>query len=146
MFLSSQEPFWKVKALDQMSREEWESLCDGCGICCLLKIEDEATGRIVLTSISCHFLDTETCRCMVYEDRKLVNPDCEDLDPGRIKEFSWLPYTCAYRCLAEGRDLAWWHHLVSGSLETVHAAGISIREKVVSSRHVHPHDIMRHNR
>jgi uncharacterized cysteine cluster protein YcgN (CxxCxxCC family) len=146
MFPSYQEPFWKVKSLDQMSREEWESLCDGCGICCLLKVEDEAKGRIVLTSISCHFLDTETCRCMVYADRRLVNPDCEDLDPGRIKEFSWLPCSCAYRCLAEGRDLAWWHHLVSGSLETVHAAGISIREKVVSARHVHPHDIMRHNR
>lgn len=125
-----------------MTEEEWESLCDGCGICCLQKIEDEETGRIKLTPVSCDFLDTVNCRCLVYEDRFLINPDCVRLSPDKAGSIEWLPITCAYRCLAEGRKLKWWHPLVSGDPGTVHQAGISVRDKVLPGQYVHPKDIL----
>ncbi len=139
-----QRPFWLTKSLHEMTRDEWESLCDGCGICCLEKIEDKETGKIKFMSISCQFLDTVNCRCMIYEDRVVVNPDCLELSPDEVKQITWLPKTCAYRCLAEGRVLEWWHPLVSGDPGSVHEAGISIRDNVVSGRHVHPDDILQH--
>ena len=137
-------PFWETKSIDALSRVEWESLCDGCGICCLEKIEDKDTGEITMTSISCHFLDTVTCRCLVYEDRLFVNHDCILLRVKNIKRFDWLPETCAYRCLTEGRELEWWHPLVSGDPNTVHQAGISIRDRALSGRYVHPKDFERY--
>ena len=142
MMNKNQDPFWKTKSLKEMTRDEWESLCDGCGICCLEKIEDRETGKIVLTSVSCQFLDTVNCRCMVYADRKLVNPDCMELSPDRLKHIQWLPDTCAYGCLAEGRELKRWHPLVSGAPNTVHQAGISVRDKVVPGQNVHPDDFI----
>jgi uncharacterized cysteine cluster protein YcgN (CxxCxxCC family) len=119
-------PFWKRKKLKEMSREEWESLCDGCARCCLVKLEDEDTGRIHFTSAACKLLDGKTCRCTDYRNRNRRVPDCVRLTPENVGTLSWLPRTCAYRLLAEGKDLAWWHPLVSGRAETVREAGISV--------------------
>ncbi len=134
-------PFWKTKSLNRMTSDEWESLCDGCGMCCLEKEEDEDTGEIETTSVSCAFLDTNTCHCTIYHERLKLNPECIPLTPETIKDLTWLPRTCAYLRVAEGRDLEWWHPLVSGDPETVHRAGVSIRGKVVSGSHVHPDEI-----
>ncbi len=131
-----------TKSLREMTEEEWESLCDGCGICCLQKIEDEETGAIKLIAVSCEFLDTVNCRCLVYEVRSLMNPDCVKLSPENVEHIEWLPITCAYRCLGEGRKLAWWHPLVSGDPDRVHEAGVSVRDKVLPGQYVHPKDIL----
>ena len=126
--------FWKRKSLADMTRDEWEALCDGCGRCCLNKLENETTGEIYFTDVACRLLDTETCRCVSYDDRKRFVPDCQILTTKNIKRLSWLPRTCAYRLIADGEDLYWWHPLVSGDPKTVHAAGISVRGRVVSER------------
>lgn len=123
-------PFWKTKPLAEMSEAEWESLCDGCGKCCLAKLEDADTGEIHWTSIGCRLFDEKTCRCRDYDDRQAKVADCVRLTPENVGEIPWLPTTCAYRLLAEGRDLYWWHPLVSGSTETVHEAGVSIRGRL----------------
>jgi uncharacterized cysteine cluster protein YcgN (CxxCxxCC family) len=140
--MKEQDPFWKAKLLKEMTLGEWESLCDHCGICCLQKIEDENTGEIKLVGVSCEFLDTENCHCLVYEDRKFVNPDCVVLTPDNIKQLVWLPDTCAYRRIFEGRNLDWWHPLVSGSPSTVHQAGISVLDKAIPGKYVHPDENM----
>jgi uncharacterized cysteine cluster protein YcgN (CxxCxxCC family) len=128
----AEEPFWRHKTLAEMSRVEWESLCDGCGKCCLLKLEYEDTGEIDWTNIACRQLDPATCRCSNYALRKTLVEDCVSLTPDMVGNLAWLPATCAYRLVDEGRDLYWWHKLVSGSDETVHLAGISVRHKVIS--------------
>jgi uncharacterized cysteine cluster protein YcgN (CxxCxxCC family) len=135
-------PFWKRKSLHEMTGDEWESLCDGCGICCLEKVEDEETGKIQITPVSCEFLDTVNCRCLVYEDRFHLNPECLELSVDKLEHIEWLPSTCAYKCLSQGRGLEWWHPLVSGDLNTVHKAGISVRDRVLPGQHVHPEDIL----
>ncbi len=132
------EPFWKTRAMAEMSPSEWESLCDGCARCCLHKLEDEDTGDVYYTSVVCRYLDQDACRCSDYENRNKNVPNCVHLTPERVDEFAWLPTTCAYRLVAEGADLPWWHPLVSGSRETVHQAGISVTGKVVDERNVHP--------
>lgn len=137
-------PFWRTKTLEQMSREEWESLCDGCARCCLLKLEDIDTGEIAATDIHCRLLDPGSCRCRDYERRSDEVPDCLVLDPAAVRTLSWLPPTCAYRLVAEGRDLYWWHPLVSGDPETVHAAGISVRGRVVPEETVSEDDLEDH--
>lgn len=124
-------PFWKRKRLDEMSRGEWESLCDGCARCCLLKLEDIETGAIDYTDIACRLLDLDSCRCSDYRNRRRRVPDCVVLTAAKLKDLHWMPSTCAYRLVAEGKDLAWWHPLVSGDPETVHRAGISVRDRVV---------------
>jgi len=124
------EPFWRAKGLEAMSPLEWESLCDGCGRCCLVKLEDEETGAIHPTDVGCTLLDGSACRCRDYDNRQAKVPDCLRLTPETVRGLSWLPPTCAYRLLAEGRDLYWWHPLVSGDPETVHLAGISVRDRV----------------
>jgi uncharacterized cysteine cluster protein YcgN (CxxCxxCC family) len=111
-----------------MTAAEWEALCDGCGLCCLLKLEDEDTGRVAFTSIACRFFDPETCRCRDYADRARLEPGCVRLTPETVRDAAaWMPATCAYRLLAEGRPLPEWHPLVSGDPASVHAAGASAR-------------------
>jgi len=126
------EPFWKIKRLDQMTVAEWESLCDGCGRCCLVRFEDEETGEVIPTRVACKLFDDSTCRCIDYARRKRIVPDCIKLEPGNIETLSWMPPSCAYRRLHEGRDLAWWHPLVSRDPESVHASGASMRDKTIS--------------
>lgn len=127
------QPFWKAKQLEDLSNTEWESLCDGCGRCCLVKLEDEDTGDIHFTSVGCKLLDGETCRCTDYRQRRRRVRDCVRLTPDVVRSLRWLPPTCAYRLVAEGQDLKWWHPLVSGSAETVHEAGVSVRGKVMAN-------------
>lgn len=129
-------PFWQTKRLDEMNSTEWESLCDGCGRCCLKKLEDEDTGRIAYTDVACRLLDRERCRCTRYAERTKLVADCVRLKPGMKREFAWLPTTCAYRRLAEGKPLEWWHPLVSGDAESVHRAGISVRGRTLAERDV----------
>ena len=125
-------PFWRTKRLEEMSRAEWESLCDGCARCCLNKLEDWDTGEIVWTDVACELLDCDTCRCKDYENRSETVPDCIQLTVEEVNTLTWLPPTCAYRLVREGKDLYWWHPLVSGDPETVHEAGVSVRGRVVS--------------
>lgn len=127
-------PFWKRKGLHEMSREEWESLCDGCAKCCLHKLEDADTGAILQTNVACRLLNHDTCRCTRYADRKRLVPDCVVLTPDNIGDLHWMPGTCAYRLVAEGRDLECWHPLVSGDPDTVHQAGVSVRGRAVDER------------
>lgn len=133
MTMDGDAPFWKLKKLEDMSTPEWESLCDGCGRCCLVKLEDEDTGDIHFTSVGCKLLDGRTCRCADYVRRRRRVRDCVKLTPEAVRAIKWLPPTCAYRLVAEGKDLNWWHPLVSGSPDTVHEAGVSVRDKVDAS-------------
>lgn len=126
------EPFWQTKTLAELSRTEWESLCDGCGKCCLAKMQDEDTDEIYWTSVGCRLLDSAACSCTDYANRHKIVGDCVALTPENVPTIAWLPQTCAYRLRAEGRELYWWHHLVSGSRETVHEAGISVRGRVTA--------------
>ncbi|MGQ3029553.1 MAG: YcgN family cysteine cluster protein, partial [Ferrovibrionaceae bacterium] len=112
------QPFWRAKTLDQLSRDEWESLCDGCGKCCLHKLEDMDTGRVHYTNVACRLLDLGTCRCGNYPKRQALVPDCISLDPTLVDALKWMPSTCGYRLVAERKDLPWWHPLVSGDSET----------------------------
>ena len=132
------ERFWREKTLSEMSRSEWESLCDGCARCCLIKLQDEGTSKIYYTGVACRYLDQYTCSYKRYEDRTSLVPDCVQLSPARAVDYTWLPDTCAYRLVTESKDLPFWHHLVSGSKDTVHRAGISVRDKCLSEEHVHP--------
>ena len=126
------QPFWRRKTLAQMTDKEWESLCDGCGQCCLHKLEDASSGEITPTDVACSYLDLGSCRCSDYENRQTNVPDCVSLTPKLVPALKWLPATCAYRLVGERRDLFWWHPLISGDTESVHEAGISVRGKVVS--------------
>jgi uncharacterized cysteine cluster protein YcgN (CxxCxxCC family) len=123
-------PFWKRKTLEEMTQAEWESLCDGCGRCCLNKLEEEDTGKLFFTDVACKLLDHDTCRCKDYPNRQKLVSDCEMLTPQNLRELDWLPPSCAYALLAKGRDLYWWHPLVSGDPETVRAAGISVHGRI----------------
>lgn len=131
------QAFWRRKTLAQMSRAEWESLCDGCGRCCVEKIETPE-GEIVSTNVACRLLDTASCRCLDYPARRRHVPGCIVLRPALVAKFDWLPTTCAYRLVEQGRDLPSWHPLISGDPESVHRAGISVRARVVSERDANP--------
>ena len=123
-------PFWEEKSLSEMNEAEWEALCDGCGRCCLVKLEDEDTAEIAYTDVGCRLLDGEACRCRDYERRSERVPDCIRLTPETVRAIGWLPPTCAYRLVEEGADLPAWHPLVSGDAESVHRAGVSVRGRV----------------
>lgn len=124
--------FWKTKTLTQFTKQEWDAVCDGCGKCCLYKLEDADTAEIHYCNVACRLLDTDTCRCTDYSNRRQRVPDCVKLTPALAVDFSWLPSTCAYRLLAAGEDLPDWHPLVSKDPETVHFYGISVRGRVIS--------------
>lgn len=134
------DAFWRSTPLEAMSREQWESLCDGCGRCCLVKLEDADTGRIHATDIGCRLFDAGSCRCRDYPNRSAAVPDCVTLTPVEVRSLSWLPPSCAYRLVAEGKDLPWWHPLVSGRPETVVEAGISVRGRVHANEDEVPED------
>lgn len=137
-------PFWQTKSLEEMSLTEWESLCDGCGRCCLVKLEDEDTQEIHLTRLSCRLLDVGSCRCSDYPNRQSKVPDCIAIDPEKVRSLGWLPPTCGYRLIAEGRGLQWWHPLVSGSPDTVHEAGVSVRGWALNETRIKPDHLHRY--
>ena len=132
--------FWELP-LKQLRRDEWEALCDGCGKCCLNKIEYEDTGELAFTRVACRLLDGETCSCASYENRHQLVPECIVLTPQMLDEISWwLPATCAYRLRAEGKPLPEWHYLISGDRDSVHRAGASVRGWTVSEVQVDEDD------
>tara|TARA_R110002020_G_scaffold16871_68_gene59803 strand:+ start:3840 stop:4406 length:567 start_codon:yes stop_codon:yes gene_type:complete len=141
---AAERPFWESKTLEELSPAEWESLCDGCGRCCLNKLEDWDTGEIHWTNIACRLLDEGSCRCRDYENRTDTVPDCIQLEPAAIRELTWLPPTCGYRLVGEGKPLFWWHPLVSGDPDTVHQAGMSVRGRTISEEGIELEDYERH--
>jgi uncharacterized cysteine cluster protein YcgN (CxxCxxCC family) len=136
-------PFWETKELEEMTHAEWESLCDGCGQCCLVKLEDEDSTDIHVTKLACKLLDIGSCRCSDYVNRQKKMSDCLAITPENVRTLRWLPATCGYRLVAEGRDLAWWHPLISGDPDTVHKAGISVRNFARSEKGVRESAIAR---
>lgn len=133
--------FWESKTLAEMSASEWESLCDGCGKCCLHKLEDEETDEVYYTQVACKLLDTEQCRCTDYPNRQARVPDCLTLTASQIDEFHWLPATCSYRLLAESKPLPNWHPLKTGDPGSVHSAGMSVAGKVVREVDIDPEEL-----
>ena len=138
--MAADRAFWQTKTLEEMTTEEWESLCDGCGRCCLHKLRYDEDDSLGFTNVACRLLDLETCRCSRYATRRRYVPDCVSLTPAELREIDWLPPSCAYRLVAEGKKLAWWHPLVSGDPNTVHEAGVSVRGRAISERDAGPLD------
>lgn len=137
--------FWERKAFDKLTQKEWEALCDGCGKCCLNKLEDEDSGEVALTRVACRLLDDESCRCAQYEIRHQFVPECIVMTPANIEEhLYWMPQTCAYRLVYEGRPLEPWHPLISGSAQSVHDAGVSVQGKTVPEFEVDEDDWEEH--
>ncbi|HQT38697.1 MAG TPA: YcgN family cysteine cluster protein [Acidocella sp.] len=136
--MTKADAFWRVKSLAEMSRLEWESLCDGCGRCCLHKLRDEDTDEISFTNVACRLLDLKTSQCSDYPNRRKKIPDCVQLTPAKLKTVDWLPPTCAYRLLGEGKDLFPWHPLISGRAESVQEAGVSVAGRALSERDAGP--------
>ncbi|CAA0121904.1 Uncharacterised protein [BD1-7 clade bacterium] len=139
--MSDQQPFWKTVALDAMSKSQWESLCDGCAKCCLVKLQDEESDEVAYTNVVCRYMDEQNCQCTEYQRRNELVPHCVWLKPEMVADFFWLPSTCAYRLVAEGKDLPDWHHLVSGSRESVHESGESVKDKVYNEAFIHEDDL-----
>lgn len=140
----STAPFWETLSLREMDREQWESLCDGCGKCCLIKLEDEDSGCIQYTAVVCRYLDQQRCKCKVYSRRRKLVPTCLELHPDELDSLYWMPSTCAYRLLYEGKPLPDWHPLVTGSRTAMIAAGHVITGRVVSEEYVHEEELDRH--
>lgn len=125
-------PFWRTKAMTEMTRQEWESLCDGCGKCCTNSLEDEETGELFSTEVACRLFCNQTAQCSDYARRKAKVPECIEITPDNIAELDFLPVTCGYRLIWQGRDLPDWHHLVCGDREEIHRRGFSVRGRTVS--------------
>ena len=142
--MTDSAPFWKTKSLTEMTRQEWEQLCDGCGRCCLNKLEDDDTGEFLYTRAACKLLDLKTCRCSDYTNRAKRVSDCVTLTSENVRSLGWLPATCAYRLLDEGKPLAWWHPLVSGRPGTVDEAGISVSHDAYSEEGISVDDLVDH--
>jgi len=136
--------FWKHKSLDDLNQEEWEALCDGCGRCCLLKIEDIDTGELFYTNVICRYYDNGKACCTHYQERTQLVPDCLKVTAEMARREKWLPDTCAYRLLAESRPLFDWHPLVSGNRDSLNATDIPVRDKVISEQYVHPDELPEH--
>ncbi|SKA68387.1 hypothetical protein SAMN02745130_00281 [Thiothrix eikelboomii] len=130
------QPWWQQKELSELTTDEWESLCDHCAKCCLNKLEDEDDGTVYYTDVACDLLDGQTCRCSNYSKRQVLMPDCVRLTPQNLEQLYWMPPSCAYRLVYEGKDLPSWHHLVSGNKATIHQQGESIIGKFVFSKDV----------
>ncbi|MDX8404083.1 MAG: YcgN family cysteine cluster protein [Mariprofundaceae bacterium] len=126
------EPFWESKPLSEMTDDEWESLCDGCGRCCLYKFQDEDSDEMFFTNVACALFDAETCKCSSYTKRFESVPECADIRKFTQQEYQWLPQRCAYRLLFEGKKLKSWHPLISGDPESVHNAGVSMKDSVIN--------------
>ena len=139
-----QERFWEIKSLQEMSAAEWESLCDGCGLCCRLKMEAEDTGDIAITNVVCQYLEQDECHCSVYKERKQLVPECMVMTPENLEQCYFAPSSCAYRRLAEGNTLPDWHPLITGSKAAMQVAGIAVTGKVVSELGVHPEQLSEH--
>jgi len=139
--MTIEKDFWKNKSLAEMTIEEWEALCDGCGICCMYKIEDEETGEINLTSVACRFLDPDTVTCQLYDSRFSAMPTCIKLTPSKVEHLEWLPDTCAYRLILQGKPLPDWHPLVSGDPGSVHRAGLSVKGRILRESDVNLDDL-----
>ena len=133
--------FWKGKTLAQLSPEEWEALCDGCGQCCLYKLEDEDSGDLYLTNVVCRFLDHQTCQCQVYSERHQAVPTCVQLTPQNVLELKWIPPTCAYKLIAEGKDLLDWHPLVCGEKQSIQKTDFFIGDRAISESEVDMDDL-----
>ncbi|RLQ22923.1 YcgN family cysteine cluster protein [Seongchinamella sediminis] len=136
--------WWHQLSLQELDQEQWEALCDGCARCCLHKLQDEDSGEIFYTRIHCRYLDQEKCRCGDYTRRLELVPECVSLGPDTVASLDWLPDSCAYRLRSRGEPLPEWHYLVSGSRQTVHQAGASVRGRTVSEEHIHPEDFAEH--
>ncbi len=126
MAKTTKNRFWETKKLSEMSQSEWESICDGCGKCCLIRMEDEDSKAVYVTNIRCKLMDARSCSCKYYNDRKQYVPDCVQLTPKNVKTLKWIPKTCSYRLLAEGKPLPDYHHLITGSRQSIHNAGMSV--------------------
>ena len=139
--MSKRDRYWESVPLEKMTKDQWEGLCDGCGKCCLLKLEDEDDGTLTYTNIACRLFDDSTCRCMNYALRKMMVEGCILLTPETLPETQkWLPKTCAYRLIAEGKPLAPWHPLISGTVDSVHDAGVSVQNATVPEYEVDEED------
>lgn len=141
---TTKKEFWQVLSLSEMTQTQWESLCDSCGRCCLHKIEDEETLDVYFTDVVCRYLDEETCQCPHYSMRQSFVPDCLTIDPDWGEKFNWLPSTCAYRLLHEGKPLFDWHPLISGDINSVHLAGVSVRGRTFRDDEIAPEEVFTH--
>ena len=138
------EPYWKTKNMAEFSRQEWENLCDGCGKCCCIRLEDEEAQAIYITDVACKLFDSGACQCSDYSNRSKNVPDCVTLTPNNVDQLHWMPETCAYKLVANGKELPDYHHLVSGSRETIHEVGMSVQNAVQSETDIDDEDIPSH--